>query len=54
MIDPETRIEVSDTNGSHPDKVDSELIRIFLATPVLKEHFTPPVDEVKYEFNFEF
>jgi hypothetical protein len=28
MIDAETKLPVSDTNGSHPDKVLAELMRL--------------------------
>jgi hypothetical protein len=40
MIDPETALEVSDTNGSHPD--------------VVLEALSQQADDVKvYDFDFE-
>lgn len=69
MIDPVTHLPISDTNGSHPDKVSSELHQhfgriiassdipkdtvILLPQVKLEEHINIATGEVKQYFSFD-
>ena len=68
MIDPDTRLPISDTNGSHPDKVRSEILSHFqvIADPsipdgtilllpqvTLEEHLNVATGEVKQYFSYD-
>ena len=69
MIDPATRLPVSDTNGSHPDKVLEELKTSFgriiasdivpkdtillLPHVTLEEHLNVATGEVKQYFSYD-